>query len=201
MTESHRQTGRRDRRHSPSILRALSDRIDHVETAQVEEVSPGPVQVYGDYIKRAPKPGLPGTRQVGQSAQPRPPGSTACRPRWKQETPVTNAMAYDVPAQERPSRAPSPQGRLLKVTAVHRHNARPQHHGQRTQVAKIGAVPRPGATVEADPAYLDDIGQRMAIRQDVRGLERRPANRSSPLTVQSVGIGPPPKPSRRVPQE
>lgn len=154
-------------------VRALSDRIDHVETAQVEEPHPlAQYRSYGDYIKRAPE-GLDfrEVTKVGQSAQP-PAWLGRLQAKMEAKKRVTNALAYthDVPAQGETVQYSVYKEDSLKVTAYTEGTTLvPGTMADELKSAKIvpfaGAVSLTRATVNrADPAYLDDIGQRMAIK-------------------------------------
>lgn len=154
-------------------VRALSDRIDHVETAQVEEPHPlAQYRSYGDYIKRAPE-GLDFREltKVGQSAQP-PAWLGRLQAKMEAKKRVTNALAYthDVPAQGEAVQYSVYKEDSLKVTAYTEGTTLvPGTMADELKSAKIvpfaGAVSLTRATVNrADPAYLDDIGQRMAIK-------------------------------------
>ena len=154
-------------------VRALSDRIDHVETAQVEEAHPlAQYRSYGDYIKRAPE-GLDFREltKVGQSAQP-PAWLGRLQAKMEAKKRVTNALAYthDVPAQGETVQYSVYKEDSLKVTAYTEGTTLvPGTMADELKSAKIvpfaGAVSLTRATVNrADPAYLDDIGQRMAIK-------------------------------------
>ena len=154
-------------------VRALSDRIDHVETAQVEEPHPlAQYRSYGDYIKRAPE-GLDFREltKVGQSAQP-PAWLGRLQAKMEAKKRVTNALAYthDVPAQGETVQYSVYKEDSLKVAAYTEGTTLvPGTMADELQSAKIvpfaGAVSLTRATVNrADPAYLDDIGQRMAIK-------------------------------------
>lgn len=154
-------------------VRALSDRIDHVETAQVEEAHPlAQYRSYGDYIKRAPE-GLDFREltKVGQSAQP-PAWLGRLQAKMEAKKRVTNAMAYthDVPAQGETVQYSVYKEDSLKVSAYTEGTTLvPGTMSDELKSAKIipfaGAVSLTRATVNrADPAYLDDIGQRMAIK-------------------------------------
>lgn len=154
-------------------VRALSDRIDHVETAQVEEPHPlAQYRSYGDYIKRAPE-GLDFREltKVGQSAQP-PAWLGRLQAKMEAKKRVTNAMAYthDVPAQGETVQYSVYKEDSLKVAAYTEGTTLvPGTMADELKSAKIvpfaGAVSLTRATVNrADPAYLDDIGQRMAIK-------------------------------------
>ena len=154
-------------------VRALSDRIDHVETAQVEEPHPlAQYRSYGDYIKRAPE-GLDFREltKVGQSAQP-PAWLGRLQAKMEAKKRVTNALAYthDVPAQGETVQYSVYKEDSLKVAAYTEGTTLvPGTMADELKSAKIvpfaGAVSLTRATVNrADPAYLDDIGQRMAIK-------------------------------------
>lgn len=154
-------------------VRALSDRIDHVETAQVEEPHPlAQYRSYGDYIKRAPE-GLDFREltKVGQSAQP-PAWLGRLQAKMEAKKRVTNALAYthDVPAQGETVQYSVYKEDSLKVSAYTEGTTLvPGTMADELKSAKIvpfaGAVSLTRATVNrADPAYLDDIGQRMAIK-------------------------------------
>lgn len=154
-------------------VRALSDRIDHVETAQVEEPHPlAQYRSYGDYIKRAPE-GLNFREltKVGQSAQP-PAWLGRLQAKMEAKKRVTNALAYthDVPAQGETVQYSVYKEDSLKVSAYTEGTTLvPGTMADELKSAKIvpfaGAVSLTRATVNrADPAYLDDIGQRMAIK-------------------------------------
>ena len=154
-------------------VRALSDRIDHVETAQVEEAHPlAQYRSYGDYIKRAPE-GLDFREltKVGQSAQP-PAWLGRLQAKMEAKKRVTNALAYthDVPAQGETVQYSVYKEDSLKVAAYTEGTTLvPGTMADELKSAKIvpfaGAVSLTRATVNrADPAYLDDIGQRMAIK-------------------------------------
>ena len=154
-------------------VRALSDRIDHVETAQVEEPHPlAQYRSYGDYIKRAPE-GLDFREltKVGQSAQP-PAWLGRLQAKMEAKKRVTNAMAYthDVPAQGETVQYSVYKEDSLKVAAYTEGTTLvPGTMADELKSANIvpfaGAVSLTRATVNrADPAYLDDIGQRMAIK-------------------------------------
>lgn len=154
-------------------VRALSDRIDHVETAQVEEAHPlAQYRSYGDYIKRAPE-GLDfrDLTKVGQSAQP-PAWLGRLQAKMEAKKRVTNALAYthDVPAQGETVQYSVYKEDSLKVAAYTEGTTLvPGTMADELKSAKItpfaGAVSLTRATVNrADPAYLDDIGQRMAIK-------------------------------------
>ena len=154
-------------------VRALSDRIDHVETVQVEEPHPlAQYRSYGDYIKRAPE-GLDFREltKVGQSAQP-PAWLGRLQAKMEAKKRVTNALAYthDVPAQGETVQYSVYKEDSLKVAAYTEGTTLvPGTMADELKSAKIvpfaGAVSLTRATVNrADPAYLDDIGQRMAIK-------------------------------------
>ena len=154
-------------------VRALSDRIDHVETAQVEEPHPlAQYRSYGDYIKRAPE-GLDFREltKIGQSAQP-PAWLGRLQAKMEAKKRVTNALAYthDVPAQGETVQYSVYKEDSLKVAAYTEGTTLvPGTMADELKSAKIvpfaGAVSLTRATVNrADPAYLDDIGQRMAIK-------------------------------------
>lgn len=154
-------------------VRALSDRIDHVETAQVEEAHPlAQYRSYGDYIKRAPE-GLDFREltKVGQSAQP-PAWLGRLQAKMEAKKRVTNALAYthDVPAQGETVQYSVYKEDSLKVAAYTEGTTLvPGTMADELKSAKIvpfaGAVSLTRATINrADPAYLDDIGQRMAIK-------------------------------------
>lgn len=154
-------------------VRALSDRIDHVETAQVTEPHPlAQYRSYGDYIKRAPE-GLDFREltKVGQSAQP-PAWLGRLQAKMEAKKRVTNALAYthDVPAQGETVQYSVYKEDSLKVAAYTEGTTLvPGTMADELKSAKIvpfaGAVSLTRATVNrADPAYLDDIGQRMAIK-------------------------------------
>lgn len=154
-------------------VRALSDRIDHVETAQVEEPHPlAQYRSYGDYIKRAPE-GLDFREltKVGQSAQP-PAWLGRLQAKMEAKKRVTNALAYthDVPAQGETVQYSVYKEDSLKVAAYTEGTTLvPGTMADELKSEKIipfaGAVSLTRATVNrADPAYLDDIGQRMAIK-------------------------------------
>ena len=154
-------------------VRALSDRIDHVETAQVEELHPlAQYRSYGDYIKRAPE-GLDFREitKVGQSAQP-PAWLGRLQAKMEAKKRVTNSLAYthDVPEQGETVQYSVYKEDSLKVAAYTEGTTLvPGTMADELKSAKIvpfaGAVSLTRATVNrADPAYLDDIGQRMAIK-------------------------------------
>lgn len=154
-------------------VRALSDRIDHVETAQVEEAHPlAQYRSYGDYIKRAPE-GLDFREltKVGQSAQP-PAWLGRLQAKMEAKKRVTNALAYthDVPEHGETVQYSVYKEDSLKVAEYTEGTTLvPGTMADELKSAKIvpfaGAVSLTRATVNrADPAYLDDIGQRMAIK-------------------------------------
>lgn len=154
-------------------VRALSDRIDHVETAQVTEPHPlAQYRSYGDYIKRAPE-GLDFREltKVGQSAQP-PAWLGRLQAKMEAKKRVTNALAYthDVPAQGETVQYSVYKEDSLKVAAYTEGTTLvPGTMADELKSVRIvpfaGAVSLTRATVNrADPAYLDDIGQRMAIK-------------------------------------
>ena len=154
-------------------VRALSDRIDHVETAQVEEPHPlAQYRSYGDYIKRAPE-GLDFREltKVGQSAQP-PAWLGRLQAKMEAKKRVTNSLAYthDVPMQ----------GQTVQYSVYKEDSLTVAEYTEGTQVATgtmtdelqtakvtafAGGTSLTRATINrADPAFLDDIGQRLAIK-------------------------------------
>lgn len=156
-------------------VRALRDRIDRVETAQVTEPHPlAQYRSYGDYIKNAPN-GLDfrdvTVTKVGQSAQP-PAWLGRLQAKMEAKKRVTNALAYthDVPMQ----------GQTVQYSVYKEDSLTVAEYTEGTQVptgsltdelktAKVtsfaGGTSLTRATINrADPAFLDDIGQRLAIK-------------------------------------
>lgn len=156
-------------------VRALRDRIDRVETAQVTEPHPlAQYRSYGDYIKNAPE-GLDfrdvTVTKVGQSAQP-PAWLGRLQAKMEAKKRVTNALAYthDVPMQ----------GQTVQYSVYKEDSLTVAEYTEGTQVptgsltdelktAKVtsfaGGTSLTRATINrADPAFLDDIGQRLAIK-------------------------------------
>lgn len=156
-------------------VRALRDRIDRVETAQVTEPHPlAQYRSYGDYIKNAPN-GLDfrdvTVTKVGQSAQP-PAWIGRLQAKMEAKKRVTNALAYthDVPMQ----------GQTVQYSVYKEDSLTVAEYTEGTQVstgsltdelktAKVtsfaGGTSLTRATINrADPAFLDDIGQRLAIK-------------------------------------
>lgn len=156
-------------------VRALRDRIDRVETAQVTEPHPlAQYRSYGDYIKNAPN-GLDfrdvTVTKVGQSAQP-PAWLGRLQAKMEAKKRVTNALAYthDVPMQ----------GQTVQYSVYKEDSLTVAEYTEGTQVptgsltdelktAKVtsfaGGTALTRATINrADPAFLDDIGQRLAIK-------------------------------------
>lgn len=156
-------------------VRALRDRIDRVETAQVTEPHPlAQYSSYGDYIKNAPE-GLDfrdvTVTKVGQSAQP-PAWLGRLQAKMEAKKRVTNALAYthDVPMQ----------GQTVQYSVYKEDSLTVAEYTEGTQVptgsltdelktAKVtsfaGGTSLTRATINrADPAFLDDIGQRLAIK-------------------------------------
>lgn len=156
-------------------VRALSARIDRVETAQVTEPHPlAKYRSYGDYIKNAPE-GLDfrdvTVTKVGQSAQP-PAWLGRLQAKMEAKKRVTNALAYthDVPMQ----------GQTVQYSVYKEDSLTVAEYTEGTQVATgtmtdelqtakvtsfAGGTSLTRATINrADPAFLDDIGQRLAIK-------------------------------------
>ena len=156
-------------------VRALRDRIDRVETAQVTEPHPlAKYRSYGDYIKNAPD-GMAfrdvTVTKVGQSAQP-PAWLGRLQAKMEAKKRVTNALAYthDVPMQ----------GQTVQYSVYKEDSLTVAEYTEGTQVptgsltdelktAKVtsfaGGTSLTRATINrADPAFLDDIGQRLAIK-------------------------------------
>lgn len=156
-------------------VRALRDRIDRVETAQVTEPHPlAQYRSYGDYIKNAPA-GLAfrdvTVTKVGQSAQP-PAWLGRLQAKMEAKKRVTNALAYthDVPMQ----------GQTVQYSVYKEDSLTVAEYTEGTQVATgtltdelktakvtafAGGTSLTRATINrADPEFLDDIGQRMAIK-------------------------------------
>lgn len=156
-------------------VRALRDRIARVETAQVTEPHPlAQYQSYGDYIKNAPA-GLDfrdvTVTKVGQSAQP-PAWLGRLQAKMEAKKRVTNSLAYthDVPMQ----------GQTVQYSVYKEDSLTVAEYTEGTQVptgsltdelktAKVtsfaGGTSLTRATINrADPAFLDDIGQRLAIK-------------------------------------
>ena len=156
-------------------VRALRDRIDRVETAQVTEPHPlAQYRSYGDYIKNAPA-GLAfrdvTVTKVGQSAQP-PAWLGRLQAKMEAKKRVTNSLAYthDVPMQ----------GQTVQYSVYKEDSLTVAEYTEGTQVptgtmtdelktAKVtafaGGTSLTRATINrADPEFLDDIGQRMAIK-------------------------------------
>lgn len=156
-------------------VRALHDRIARVETAQVTEPHPlAKYRSYGDYIKNAPE-GMAfrdvTVTKVGQSAQP-PAWLGRLQAKMEAKKRVTNALAYthDVPMQ----------GQTVQYSVYKEDSLTVAEYTEGTQVptgtmtdelktAKVtafaGGTSLTRATINrADPAFLDDIGQRMAIK-------------------------------------
>lgn len=156
-------------------VRALRDRIDRVETAQVTEPHPlAQYRSYGDYIKNAPN-GLDfrdvTVTKVGQSAQP-PAWLGRLQAKMEAKKRVTNSLAYthDVPMQ----------GQTVQYSVYKEDSLTVAEYTEGTQVptgsltdelktAKVtsfaGGTSLTRATINrADPAFLDDIGQRLAIK-------------------------------------
>ena len=156
-------------------VRALRDRIDRVETAQVTEPHPlAKYRSYGDYIKNAPA-GLAfrdvTVTKVGQSAQP-PAWLGRLQAKMEAKKRVTNALAYthDVPMQ----------GQTVQYSVYKEDSLTVAEYTEGTQVATgsltdelktakvtafAGGASLTRATINrADPEFLDDIGQRMAIK-------------------------------------
>lgn len=156
-------------------VRALRDRIDRVETAQVTEPHPlAQYRSYGDYIKNAPE-GLDfrdvTATKVGQSAQP-PAWLGRLQAKMEAKKRVTNALAYthDVPMQ----------GQTVQYSVYKEDSLTVAEYTEGTQVATgtmtdelqtakvtafAGGTSLTRATINrADPAFLDDIGQRLAIK-------------------------------------
>ena len=156
-------------------VRALRDRIDRVETAQVTEPHPlAQYRSYGDYIKNAPD-GLAfrdvTVTKVGQSAQP-PAWLGRLQAKMEAKKRVTNSLAYthDVPMQ----------GQTVQYSVYKEDSLTVAEYTEGTQVptgsltdelktAKVtsfaGGTSLTRATINrADPAFLDDIGQRLAIK-------------------------------------
>ena len=156
-------------------VRALRDRIDRVETAQVTEPHPlAQYRSYGDYIKNAPE-GMAfrdvTVTKVGQSAQP-PAWLGRLQAKMEAKKRVTNSLAYthDVPMQ----------GQTVQYSVYKEDSLTVAEYTEGTQVptgsltdelktAKVtafaGGTSLTRATINrADPEFLDDIGQRMAIK-------------------------------------
>ena len=156
-------------------VRALRDRIDRMETAQVTEPHPlAQYRSYGDYIKNAPN-GLDfrdvTVTKVGQSAQP-PAWLGRLQAKMEAKKRVTNALAYthDVPMQ----------GQTVQYSVYKDDSLTVAEYTEGTQVptgsltdelktAKVtsfaGGTSLTRATINrADTAFLDDIGQRLAIK-------------------------------------
>lgn len=156
-------------------VRALRDRIDRVETAQVTEPHPlAQYRSYGDYIKNAPN-GLDfrdvAVTKVGQSAQP-PAWLGRLQAKMEAKKRVTNSLAYthDVPMQ----------GQTVQYSVYKEDSLTVAEYTEGTQVptgsltdelktAKVtsfaGGTSLTRATINrADTAFLDDIGQRLAIK-------------------------------------
>lgn len=156
-------------------VRALRDRIDRVETAQVTEPHPlAQYRSYGDYIKNAPE-GLDfrdvTVTKVGQSAQP-PAWLGRLQAKMEAKKRVTNALAYthDVPMQ----------GQTVQYSVYKEDSLTVAEYTEGTQVATgtmtdelqtakvtafAGGTSLTRATINrADPSFLDDIGQRLAIK-------------------------------------
>nr|DAO99595.1 MAG TPA: head maturation protease [Caudoviricetes sp.] len=156
-------------------VRALRDRIDRVETAQVTEPHPlAQYRSYGDYIKNAPN-GLDfrdvTVTKVGQSAQP-PAWLGRLQAKMEAKKRVTNALAYthDVPMQ----------GQTVQYSVYKEDSLTVAEYTEGTQAATgsltdelktakvtsfAGGTSLTRATINrADPAFLDDIGQRLAIK-------------------------------------
>lgn len=156
-------------------VRALRDRIDRVETAQVTEPHPlAQYQSYGDYIKNAPD-GMDfrdvTATKVGQSAQP-PAWLGRLQAKMEAKKRVTNALAYthDVPMQ----------GQTVQYSVYKEDSLTVAEYTEGAQVATgtmtdelktakvtafAGGTSLTRATINrADPAFLDDIGQRLAIK-------------------------------------
>lgn len=156
-------------------VRALRDRIDRVETAQVTEPHPlAQYRSYGDYIKNAPE-GLDfrdvTVTKVGQSAQP-PAWLGRLQAKMEAKKRVTNSLAYthDVPMQ----------GQTVQYSVYKEDSLTVAEYTEGTQVATgtltdelqtanvtsfAGGTSLTRATINrADPAFLDDIGQRLAIK-------------------------------------
>lgn len=156
-------------------VRALRDRIDRMETAQVTEPHPlAQYRSYGDYIKNAPN-GLDfrdvAVTKVGQSAQP-PAWLGRLQAKMEAKKRVTNALAYthDVPMQ----------GQTVQYSVYKDDSLTVAEYTEGTQVptgsltdelktAKVtsfaGGTSLTRATINrADTAFLDDIGQRLAIK-------------------------------------
>lgn len=156
-------------------VRALRDRIDRVEIAQVTEPHPlAKYRSYGDYIKNAPN-GMAfrdvTVTKVGQSAQP-PAWLGRLQAKMEAKKRVTNALAYthDVPMQ----------GQTVQYSVYKEDSLTVAEYTEGTQVptgsltdelktAKVtsfaGGTSLTRATINrADPAFLDDIGQRLAIK-------------------------------------
>lgn len=156
-------------------VRALRDRIDRVETAQVTEPHPlAQYRSYGDYIKNAPD-GMDfrdvTVTKVGQSAQP-PAWLGRLQAKMEAKKRVTNALAYthDVPMQ----------GQTVQYSVYKEDSLTVAEYTEGTQVATgtmtdelktakvtafAGGTSLTRATINrADPAFLDDIGQRLAIK-------------------------------------
>lgn len=156
-------------------VRALRDRIDRVETAQVTEPHPlAKYRSYGDYIKNAPD-GMAfrdvTVTKVGQSAQP-PAWLGRLQAKMEAKKRVTNSLAYthDVPMQ----------GQTVQYSVYKEDSLTVAEYTEGTQVATgsltdelktakvtsfAGGTSLTRATINrADPAFLDDIGQRLAIK-------------------------------------